>query len=1047
MVCRRSVVRVGVLVAAVVSNVVVSSSPSGAGTSTPVVASHDVFTVLDEWQVEVSFTQDLEELRANEDYWIDRYSTRFSKSQGTDETSWSITRDFSLRSTCEGTPEPYYTETGSGGGRGSSLLADEAELPSGHHELVTWGAAGDHIAASVGYPTPQILSTTSTHDCYGDGSLLEPVPENPLQARVLIPGTVDTLIAAPIGTRIANYYGRTDQNGYVWKVHLVAVKGGDRDGDGVSDAEDNCYLPNADQLDALGDGTGDACEDPWLIALGDSFQSGEGAYDYHPETDTEGNICHRSSLSYPFLAVAQMPDLPTGAGQWRAKSVACSGAISDNLTSIDFNGEPPQIEQLADAIALLNVRAVTVGIGGNDAKFSTILTKCLAGGSCIDIFEGADASPSIDTLLADAVSEAAQSYQAIAFETAKAGHEITVTVVGYPVFMGIPKNLDDDCENGFGASEVLWMRSRILEFNRLLAAKAAEYGFRFVALDAAYDGNVLCEGSDDQWINDIEYTHPSAPCINKLILNDLAIACESFHPKAAGHAATAPYVRDCILDAFTCPSPSAELPSEGIEYVDSGVGSRQGAGQIILDIATLVGRGPITATLFSEPVHLGTAQPEADGSALLDLAIPPSVLPGEHTVQVCRDGPIGGALRVCDAKPITISGVPPAPPPAIVSLQPARLLETRVGSSLQTVDGISEGIGRVAAKSVTQLGVTGRGGVAPDAEAVVLNVSAVTPSGAGYVTVFPCGTTPPLAANLTYAKGDVVANAVLSQVGVNGKVCLYSEAATDLVVDATGYVPVDGSPGATVPARLLETRSGPGLATADGQSQGEGRRLAKSTYELSVLGRGSVPLDAKAVWLNVTAVSPSGSGYLTVFPCGEPRPLAANLTYAKGDIVANAILAALGHDGKVCVYTEASTHLVVDVAGSVPSNGSPSSIDAARLLETRSGPGLTTIDGDDQGTGRMLGKTVYELDVTYRPDVPNNATAAMLNVTAVSPSGPGFLTVYPCGSPRPLASSLNYAKGDVRANAVLAQIGTDGKVCVYTERSTHVVIDVNGYVR
>ena len=69
----------------------------------------------------------------------------------------------------------------------------------------------------------------------------------------------------------------------------------------------------------------------------------------------------------------------------------------------------------------------------------------------------------------------------------------------------------------------------------------------------------------------------------------------------------------------------------------------------------------------------------------------------------------------------------------------------------------------------------------------------------------------------------------------------------------------------------------------------------------------------------------------------------------------------------------------------------------------------------------------------------------MLNVTAVSPDGIGFLTVFPCGSDLPKASNVNYGPGDVVANAVLAKIGDGGKVCIYTEAGTDLIADVNAF--
>ena len=69
----------------------------------------------------------------------------------------------------------------------------------------------------------------------------------------------------------------------------------------------------------------------------------------------------------------------------------------------------------------------------------------------------------------------------------------------------------------------------------------------------------------------------------------------------------------------------------------------------------------------------------------------------------------------------------------------------------------------------------------------------------------------------------------------------------------------------------------------------------------------------------------------------------------------------------------------------------------------------------------------------------------MLNLTAVTPDGPGYLTVFPCGAPRPLASNVNFRTGDVVPNSVLAKIGANGTVCIYTTATTDIIADVNGY--
>ena len=206
------------------------------------------------------------------------------------------------------------------------------------------------------------------------------------------------------------------------------------------------------------------------------------------------------------------------------------------------------------------------------------------------------------------------------------------------------------------------------------------------------------------------------------------------------------------------------------------------------------------------------------------------------------------------------------PVASLVALTPSRLLETRSGPNDLTVDGSFQGIGRRGAGTTLELTVTDRGGVPNNAGAVMLNVTAVSPGAAGFLTVFPCGTEMPLASSVNYGPGDVVANAVLAKIGTGGKVCIYSPAATDIVVDVTGYIAAGSLFGTVVPGRLLDTRSGPNDLTVDGSFQGNGRRGAGTTLQLTVTDRGGVPNNAGAVMLNVTAVSPGAAGILNSVP-------------------------------------------------------------------------------------------------------------------------------------------------------------------------------------
>jgi hypothetical protein len=163
-----------------------------------------------------------------------------------------------------------------------------------------------------------------------------------------------------------------------------------------------------------------------------------------------------------------------------------------------------------------------------------------------------------------------------------------------------------------------------------------------------------------------------------------------------------------------------------------------------------------------------------------------------------------------------------------------------------------------------------------------------------------------------------VANSVVSGVGAGGRVCLFTMADTHLVVDVDGYFPAGSSFVSLVPGRLLETRSGPGAATVDGLFGGVGVRAAGSVTELTVAGRGGVAADASAVVLTVTVTQPVAAGFVTVFPCGSPQSLTSNVNFVAGSTVANSVVSGVGAGGRVCLFTMADTHLVVDVDGYVP---------------------------------------------------------------------------------------------------------------------------------
>jgi hypothetical protein len=86
--------------------------------------------------------------------------------------------------------------------------------------------------------------------------------------------------------------------------------------------------------------------------------------------------------------------------------------------------------------------------------------------------------------------------------------------------------------------------------------------------------------------------------------------------------------------------------------------------------------------------------------------------------------------------------------------------------------------------------------------------------------------------------------------------------------------------------------------------------------------------------------------------------------------------------------------------------------------------------------------------IADRCGIPPGARAAALNVTVVLPTAAGYLTLYPGGSSLPLASTINYRAGQIRANNAILPLAPDGTLAVFCGQGSgtaNLIIDVTGY--
>jgi hypothetical protein len=342
----------------------------------------------------------------------------------------------------------------------------------------------------------------------------------------------------------------------------------------------------------------------------------------------------------------------------------------------------------------------------------------------------------------------------------------------------------------------------------------------------------------------------------------------------------------------------------------------------------------------------------------------------------------------------------------------ARLVDTRIDGT-QVPKGQVQGAVFVTLPSSVPTGTT-----------AVLNVTALGAAGPGFVAVFPAGTTPaPTSSNVNYSAGTTQPDAVLVNTPADGRIVLnVGGAKADLVVDLTGYLPASAFT-AVGPTRLADSRSNVGLP--------KGPLTGHETITLP----SSVPSTAGLVALTLTATGAQHPGNIVAYPSGGTVPGTSNLNFSPGITQANLVLVKPA-GGKVDLQISGGpTQVVVDLSGFTPAGSSVISLDPKRIADSRS------------GTGLPKGLVTGAVTITLPSSVPSTASAALINVTAASAVGSGFVVAYPGGSKQPGTSNVNYSKGHDDANLVLVPIGPNNTVSLFVGGAgAQLIVDLSGYV-
>lgn len=317
-----------------------------------------------------------------------------------------------------------------------------------------------------------------------------------------------------------------------------------------------------------------------IVSLGDSLSSGEGAAEYYPETDfklTIGeqelyqNACHRSRNAWSRQMTVPGRTVTVGAAA-DARDVnvdhhllACTGARTDNVlpyhTVPDGQDEPEnafgrdgsgggggnnsEVSQLDRGFLNTDTTLVTISIGVNDARFTKILTSCVA--SVLDTCANdriADADAPNGAYLPKLIDEkVGPSIELVLAQIHQRAPNAEILLTGYPRLFDAA--MSQVCPVLQTASR-LWLNAMSARLNtrmKLAADRAgnADIPVRFADPSATFTRHGACRSDDDEeWMHEIVVDRTDGELTKPHELD--GASQQSFHPNATGAAAYGGFV-------------------------------------------------------------------------------------------------------------------------------------------------------------------------------------------------------------------------------------------------------------------------------------------------------------------------------------------------------------------------------------------------------------------------------------------------------------------------------------------------------------------------
>ena len=409
------------------------------------------------------------------------------------------------------------------------------------------------------------------------------------------------------------------------------------------------------------------------VALGDSFSSGEGNPPFFAGTDGPSDYCHRSPQAYSQVLGAAFGLQP--------KFYACSGAVTDNITTTSKDGEPPQIQEPGvDTTAGL----LTMTIGGNNAGFSDILTSCIEQKVKADLHNAvigpvgiwlglgldpscADSGSFVDsanTRIDNVFHPVKDTYKALLGQVSKTG--TSVIVADYPHLFP-----DSSSEQSCLALSLFLTAADQQYFNTagdrldgVLQTAAGQAGVNFVDVRSIFAGHGVC-GNGGAWVNGLSIASGSGSCtfsaFGICIIPGFPPLVGSFHPNASGHADGYAAAFESYIKSATNRTPQG-YPANPLALPDPPTVTATAADVV----QTLTARPVTTGTVDCEGTYQAGQQLSVNGdgfapgaSVQLYMTSPGLTPAGEQQVaQLTADsaGHVASTIRI----PLTATGFTPS---------------------------------------------------------------------------------------------------------------------------------------------------------------------------------------------------------------------------------------------------------------------------------------------------------------------------------------------------------------------------------------------------